>query len=551
MQPSGNARGTTRLERRAEATTSQVDDLLSELRDGRLRMPHFQRGMKWQDRDRIDLFDSLYRGFPIGTLLFWRHSVDPDEVRFGDLKFEAPGRQDGFLIVDGQQRVTTLASALLVPREAGDRTILFNLETEEFHYGRIRETAPSLLPGTAPPSNDVPVHEIFDSSRLIQWVARRTRDLQPGLIERALDCGKRLREYRVPVYIVDTKDEDVLRTIFDRTNRTGRRLDDADVFTALFATIRPQDESAEMSLERVARRVAQLGFGTLDADTVLKALRAVCDLPVDKDFTKSLARGDVPAALERTEAALMRVVRFLREDARIPHAALCPYELPIIVLSRFFEAFPEPRRRNRALLRRWLWRGSLAGSLKGASVSLRQHLGAITADESASVQGLLHLAAPDAPSTDLSFEQFSLATAKSKLSVCALAALAPRDVRTGEPLDIAALFHGPSPSLPGVVKHGGSELIRSVANRLLHPRLAPTELLDALVRMTPPTAASHAITPEAQSALGKKDYGTFLELRRRRLAELSSTFFRKEAELGADDSPPLDAIVVDDEEDRS
>src|SRR5690606_1253702 len=151
--------------------------------------------------------------------------------------------------------------------------------------------------------------------------------------------------------------------------------------------------------------------------------------PVDRDFTKSLVREAVPEALARTEAALTRVVHFLRDDAGIPHAALCPYELPIVLLSRFFDAFPEPRPRNRALLRRWLWRGSLAGSLRGAPVSLRQHLDAIPRDESDSVQELLRLAAPEAPSTDLSFEPFSLATARSKLAVCALAALGPRDLR--------------------------------------------------------------------------------------------------------------------------
>jgi hypothetical protein len=548
MQRSFHAGGTPRLERRAEATTYQVDDLLAELREGRLRMPHFQRGMKWTDSDRIDLFDSLYRGFPIGTLLFWKHPVKAETVQFSDLQFEAPARADGLLIVDGQQRVTTLASASLVSRAPGDRSILFDLEKEEFRYGRIREVAPSLLPDAVSPQNDIPVQELIDSSRLIQWVARRSRDLRPQLIERAVECGKRLREYRVPVYIVDTKDEDVLRTIFDRTNRTGRRLDDADVFTALFATVQPNEESAEISLERVVRRVGQLGFGALDRDTVLRALRAVCGLPVDQDFTKDLRRDAVPAALARTEAALIRVVHFLRDDARIPHIALCPYDLPIVVLSRFFDAFPEPRARNRILLRRWLWRGSLAGSLRGAPVTLRRHLKTIKGDESDSTQTLLHLAAPQAPPTDLSFEPFSLMTAKSKLSLCALATLGPRDVRTGEPLDVAALFHGPPPSLPRIVKHDGEGLSRSVANRLFHPPLSSTRLAAALLQSPPQVAESHAISARALTALRDGDPETFLELRRRRLADLSSAFFRKEAEVGADDSEPLDTIVVDEEQ---
>jgi hypothetical protein len=180
-------------------------------------------------------------------------------------------------------------------------------------------------------------------------------------------------------------------------------------------------------------------------------------------------------------------------------------------------------------------------------VTLLRHLKTIQGDESDSTQRLLHLAAPQAPPTDLSFEPFSLMTAKSKLSLCALATLGPRDVRTGEPIDVAAMFHESPPSLPRIVKHDGDELSRSVANRLLHPRLSPTRLATALLQSPPQVAESHAIPARALTALGNGDPDTFLDLRRRRLAELSSAFFRKEAEIGADDSAPLDTIVVDEE----
>lgn len=245
-------RGTTRLERKALATTYQVDDLLAEARTGRLRLPHFQRGMKWQDKDRIDLLDSLYRGFPIGTLLFWQRRVERAEVQWGDLKLEAPARQDGFLIVDGQQRVTTLVSTLLVPHAPGDRAILFDLERDEFRYGRIREPKQWVVPEVEPEPHEIPAYVLFDSSRLIQWVAASARAVPKALIERALDCGKRLREYRIPVYIVDTDDEDMLRVIFDRTNRTGRRLDDTDVFPR--ASTAQSSPIAPLALARLARR---------------------------------------------------------------------------------------------------------------------------------------------------------------------------------------------------------------------------------------------------------------------------------------------------------
>jgi len=37
---------------------------------GHVRVPSFQRGLRWEASDVQDLFDSIYRGYPIGSLLF-------------------------------------------------------------------------------------------------------------------------------------------------------------------------------------------------------------------------------------------------------------------------------------------------------------------------------------------------------------------------------------------------------------------------------------------------------------------------------------------------
>lgn len=535
-----------RLERRPDATAYQVDDLLAILRSGQLRIPRFQRDMRWRDKDRLDLFDSLYRGFPIGTLLFWKREAEPGPIKFGDFFMNAPARNDALWIVDGQQRVTTLASTLLGSPNAAQRIMHFDLEEEEFRYARVRETSSVPLPGVPSPSTEVPVHELFDSSLLIKWLSQRTKNLPAGFVQRALDCGKRLREYRIPVYVVETEDEDVLRTIFDRTNRTGRRLDDTDVFTALFSTLAPDGE--EFDLTRVVRSVASVGFGALKESTVLNALRAIMQLPLDKDFTKALKREAVPKALGRTEAALARAITFLRDDAAIPHSELVPYELPFVVLARFFDAFPEPSTRSRILLRRWLWRGSLAGQLAGATVSLRRHVEAVVpGEEDSSVQRLLSLNLPDPESAIVSFDTFRFSTARTSLALCGLAALCPRDLRTGSELDVRTLFESKTlPPLPSFIEQDGEGIARSVANRLIHPPIPTREVARCLLAADVETAASHGVSDEARAALAHDEFGVFLASRAKTLHARLGNFFRAQAEFGADDSPSLAALNVPD-----
>ena len=48
-----------------------IGELIAKIMDGNIRIPSFQRGFVW-DADRVAyLMDSIYKGFPFGTLLFW------------------------------------------------------------------------------------------------------------------------------------------------------------------------------------------------------------------------------------------------------------------------------------------------------------------------------------------------------------------------------------------------------------------------------------------------------------------------------------------------
>jgi len=52
-----------------------------------------------------DLFDSMYKGYPVGYLLLWQNGLTADERSIGtDIKQKPPK----LVIVDGQQRLTSL-----------------------------------------------------------------------------------------------------------------------------------------------------------------------------------------------------------------------------------------------------------------------------------------------------------------------------------------------------------------------------------------------------------------------------------------------------------
>ncbi|ADW22182.1 MULTISPECIES: DUF262 domain-containing protein [Thermus] len=86
-----------------------VEALLNSIELGNIGLPDIQRPFVWKTTRVRDLFDSMYRGFPIGYLLFWENGL-PGEYRV----IGAPNKQRAptLLIVDGQQRLTSLYAVI-------------------------------------------------------------------------------------------------------------------------------------------------------------------------------------------------------------------------------------------------------------------------------------------------------------------------------------------------------------------------------------------------------------------------------------------------------
>ncbi len=86
-----------------------LDKLIQDLSMGEIGLPDIQRPFVWGTSKVRDLFDSMYRGYPIGYLLFWENGYPGEHRSIGtDQKQKIPR----LLIVDGQQRLTSLYAAI-------------------------------------------------------------------------------------------------------------------------------------------------------------------------------------------------------------------------------------------------------------------------------------------------------------------------------------------------------------------------------------------------------------------------------------------------------
>jgi hypothetical protein len=109
-----------------------VEGLVKKVKRKQLRLPAMQRRYVWRATRVRDLLDSLYRGYPSGTILVWANR-DPVPVREMAVKQDKASGGQYELLLDGQQRLTSLAAILTgeplyVRGRKRPLDILFNLE---------------------------------------------------------------------------------------------------------------------------------------------------------------------------------------------------------------------------------------------------------------------------------------------------------------------------------------------------------------------------------------------------------------------------------------
>lgn len=528
-----------------------VSKLVSSASAGDIRVPKFQRGLRWDAGDVRQLFDSIKHGYPIGTLLLWRRP-DPAPaamVEFGPVRFNAPQASNALWVVDGQQRTTALVAALLHPapdpKHAADEY--------EFHYDLEAETFVRRATRRIPPETWVPLWELLDTSQLMSWVRAKSPALPPELEARAFALGAAIREYELPSVIVESADEKELREIFKRINNAGRRLSQNEVFHALYL---PDDGETPSTLNELAGALADLEFGNLELlpfRQIVLAMRDIEPTRSVKDINFSHKR--FAGAVAEATGATRRAIVFLKKDAGIPVAQLVPYAAFFVVLARFFQRFPEPNSRSRDLLARWIWRSTIAGTLRGEVSEIRASFFAIDSGEEESVQKLLKLV--QRPPTVSMTGDFDFRSSVGKVVALALFERAPRDLESGLPLEPHRLFNeaGTRPFHRLVLRQispnfsrlamGNHFVVANDDRRSIHGKI-----WSAIRANRTEALLSHMMDAESIRAFEADDMTQVVERRTEKIAAAAAALAERRAKWGAIDRPSLAFLsAIDDEDD--
>jgi hypothetical protein len=406
-----------------DSTKRGLLELLRDVHSGKLKLPDFQRGWVWDDNHILGLLASIAESFPIGAIMLLQ--AGNPEVKFKERVVEGVDNAQltatEYLILDGQQRLTSLYQSIFANQPVATRDIRGHA-VARWYYIDIRQALAKgadledaifsthedrifkNFRGEPIPGRDFSSEEkefegcVFPLSRIFSSQAWRTSFNQfhkynPEMIQLwdqfEAQIIKRFEQYQIPqiVLLKDTPKVAVCQ-VFEKVNTGGVSLTVFELLTATFAVdsfpLRDDWAAREKELKQFKALASVENTDFLQAVTLLvtRERRSVAQeqglakdqLPAVSCKRKEVLRlttQDYQKWAPVIEAGLKRTARFLTSQCIYSFRDL-PYRTQLIPLAAIFALLGNKAESDavRKKMEQWFWCG-VFGELYGGAVETR------------------------------------------------------------------------------------------------------------------------------------------------------------------------------------
>lgn len=401
------------------AITTYIDDLLS----SKYQIPTFQRDVVW-DGDKVKrLWDSVFRFYPIGSILVWRTDTKLQKHRqIGGFPIDKNlDHSEQQYLLDGQQRTTALLTALhggkIQARPDFDPTLYLDL-TEELTDDDEGYRRRFLFWNEIDDRNGELLANKGRAQRFAKGEIVRLLDVARkfGKLEEALHAGGRtawddpvrsvlrhaqsvLSNYRVSFIVLRGIQIAEVCQIFERINREGQPLDTFDIVVA--KTYRPASEAKGTDEFYLRERVdglrkripAHARFADVDDHTLLQILATVVgkDQPdaginnITDRYLTVLKTESMEKAWPKFSEATLKTFDFLDQILHLRGPNLVPFRYFYMTIAGYFLCAEKP---DYEFLKRYVWYTAFhSDDLLSNTTHLQMHLAALTSKDPDAVFG--------------------------------------------------------------------------------------------------------------------------------------------------------------------
>jgi len=242
--------------------------LIHDIEHGEIGLPDIQRPFVWEATKVRDLFDSMYKGFPVGYLLFWSNEHLNNTRHIGTSPKQA--KMPHLLIVDGQQRLTSLYAVLrgqpVLTKDFKENNIRIAFRPSDSKF-EVTDAAiqrdPEYIPDISKlwAKNCAPFHFITDFITQLRATHGLTKG-EEGQISKNIDHLYDIQNYPfTAMEIPSTVGEEQVSEIFVRINSKGVTLKQADFILTLLSVFWDEGRAQLEKFCRDCRRPPAFGEG--------------------------------------------------------------------------------------------------------------------------------------------------------------------------------------------------------------------------------------------------------------------------------------------------
>ncbi len=239
--------------------TYQLQNLINDIDTGNIALPDLQRPYVWKTTKARDLIDSLYKGMPVGFIILWE-ILEANSFK----KINQENKRDPrFLVIDGQQRLTSLYS-IIKNKEIVSKNvhkfkikISFNPIEEKFEvYNAAIDKSKEWIPD---------ISKIFENGStfgLVNDYLNKTKDLELGVapetIATRIEKVRNILNFPFQVLELSTElDPEEVSEIFVRINSKGESLNQSDFILTLMSVYWPEGREQLENFYKDAHKIPQ------------------------------------------------------------------------------------------------------------------------------------------------------------------------------------------------------------------------------------------------------------------------------------------------------
>lgn len=409
-------------------SSPRLASLLSDVERGNIKIPVFQRQYIWSDEQIISLLDSIYRGYPVGSLLMWSTKEElKHERNVGGFKLPVtPEDYPVNYILDGQQRLTTLYGVFNSDQTTADPNLAdrFNIcylpdEDTFAHYLAVTD------------KEKIHLHKILDTTKLLVELPK-FNDEQKIKIAKLTEAFK---DYEFPIVTIRDRSNKEVCSIFQRINSSGTPLSSLELLTAWTWS---DKFDLRREIDSLLDILSDKGYEKIDQPLLMRMLASITCGSINDNDLVDVDPDDLVTGMGVLKKALLAAVDFLEGQLKVRNVVFLPFPIMIIPIVNFYAKIQKPNAVQFRQLKKWFWQCSLTLRYKAGTNRLvledlikihKVKDGGTPFDETSVIV-----------KPDVFDSSWRINSTTAKAALCLMAQLRPKSFLTGAEVDLGTVL---------------------------------------------------------------------------------------------------------------